>query len=254
MVGATSTSTTTTERFSIVVVANDFKELNHNLLTSDVAKSTAHELVVIDNRGNRISDNICELYCDAMRRVANDLVFFMHQDVFIPDQWDEKVVSALIDLEQHDPQWGVVGPVGAAFRPEDDGRWITGHWADPSTEGWTEAGPLPARVQSLDELCLGLRKSRGISFDPKLPGFHCYGMDLSLTARDMGFSSWAIDAPLWHKYRDRQGARITRKEESLKSHLRDRPEFIADYEAGKRYVGQKWSRYLPFRSTSTSWD
>jgi hypothetical protein len=91
------------EPISFVTVVNDFAELRHNLLASPIAGSAFHEWIAIDNTGNRLSGNISKLYCEAQVRAANDLVFFFHQDVFIPAEWEGNLFKALSELETIDP-------------------------------------------------------------------------------------------------------------------------------------------------------
>ena len=241
------------EPISFVTVVNDFDELGYNLMASAVAGSKSHEWIVIDNTGNRLSGDLSKLYLDGLNRASHDLVFFFHQDVYIPDGWERQVFAALAELEALDPAWGVLGAVGVlpATAPPPKHR---GHWADPHGSGFQYFGPLPAEVLSLDELWLGLRKSRGVSFDPALPGLHCYGTDLCLTASSLGLRSYAINAPVWHKYKDPTGKRVLSKLDSEKIMKRNTPEFLAALRLSKDYVGRKWRSRLPFRSTSMRWE
>src|ERR1700728_290390 len=181
------------EPITFVTVANDFAELEHNLLASPVATSKVHEWIVIDDVGNRLSRDICKLYGDAQDRARHDLIFFFHQDVHIPAEWERHFFQALLELEAIDSNWGVLGAVGA-LRGDAPGQHMRGHWVDPHRAEAQYFGPLPGDVWSLDELWLGIRKRRGLSFDPELPGFHCYGMDLSMTAASRGLRSYAIDS------------------------------------------------------------
>src|SRR4051812_49354761 len=100
------------EAITFVTVVNDFAELDHNLLASPVRADSAHEWILIDNVSNRLADSITPLYCDALECATHDLVFFFHQDVYLPDAWEEGMYAALYDLEASDPNWGVVGAVG----------------------------------------------------------------------------------------------------------------------------------------------
>jgi hypothetical protein len=62
-------------------------------------------------------------------------------------------------------------------------------------------GPeLPARVATLDELLLVVRRDAGQRFDPAL-GFHLYGADLCLQARERGLAVVAIEALCRHNSR-----------------------------------------------------
>jgi hypothetical protein len=108
-------------------------------------------------------------------------------------------------------------------------------------------------VDSLDEQWLGIRKSRGSNFDPDMPGFHCYGIDLSLATRNEGLKSYAIDAFVWHKHRDAKGSLIGRSHESAKILRRWSEEFMEEFQPAAEYVERKWKKFFPFQTTTWSW-
>ncbi len=207
---------------SFVTVVNDHAELGHNLLASPVKGSERHEWLILDNVANRASQDICALYCEGLRRACHDLVFFIHPDVYLPENWEADVYNGLRLLDDIDPAWGVIGAAGN-LPMGSDGDVARGHWADPQHQQNCRHGPLPSEVFSLDECWLGLRKSRGIAFDSKMPGFHCYGLDLCLTARTRGARSYAIDAFIWHKFKDPAGNRIASAAESGENHATTDP-------------------------------
>jgi arylsulfatase A-like enzyme len=239
------------EPLSFVVAVNDEDELRHNLLASPVARSPHHEWLLVENSGNGRYASISELYSDTLERAQHDLVVFVHQDVFLPHGWELQFFQALGELEAQDPEWGVIGAVGALPVVRGKPKELRGHWCDPS--GYWRLGPLPHRVESLDEQVLVLRRRSGVSFDPALPGFHCYGMDLSLAARAAGKESYAVDAFVWHKYRDARGHLVARREDSPKIRRRWGEEFMREFQPAADYVERKWQRYLPFQTTSWSW-
>ncbi|HLU49250.1 MAG TPA: sulfatase-like hydrolase/transferase [Planctomycetota bacterium] len=242
----------TFEPISFVVAVNDEDELRHNLLASPVAQSPHHQWVLVENRENRRFSGISSLYHEALKEAEHDLVFFIHQDVFLPHGWEERVFAALAELESKDPSWGVVGAVGALPPRAGEPKELRGHWCDPS--GYHRCGPLPHEVQSLDEQWLGIRRSSGIDFDSELPGFHCYGIDLSLTALELGRRTWALDAFVWHKYRDSRGYLVSRREDSPKIRARWTDSFMAEFMPSADYVERKWQKHLPFQTTSWNWD
>jgi hypothetical protein len=239
------------EPITFVVAVNDAEELRLNLLSSPVARSREHQWLLIDNHGNARYTSISRLYDDAMRQAQHDLVFFIHQDVLLPDGWEEQMFRSLGALEQRDASWGVLGAVGALPPIPGSEKQLRGHWCDPS--GYYRLGPLPQEVESLDEQWLGVRRSRGVGFDPDMPGFHCYGIDLSLAARERGLASYAIDAFVWHKHRERDGHLVTRREASSKIRRRWSDEFLAEFEPAADYVEAKWRKFLPFQTTSWTW-
>ncbi len=239
------------EPISFVVAVNDAEELRVNLLSSPVARSRAHEWILVENSGNERYRSISRLYQEGLLKARNDLVFFIHQDVLLPEGWEEKLFASLEDLEKRDARWGVLGAVGARPPVPGSPKQLRGHWCDPS--GYWRLGPLPSEVDSLDEQWLGLRKERGLSFDVHLPGFHCYGIDLSLAARERGLRSYAIDAFVWHKHRGPNGYLTSRREDSAKIRRRWSEDFMAEFQPSADYVERKWRKFLPFQTTSWTW-
>jgi hypothetical protein len=62
-------------------------------------------------------------------------------------------------------------------------------------------GPeLPAKVATLDELLLVVRRDSGLRFDPDL-GFHLYGADICRQARERGLAVVAVGALCHHNSR-----------------------------------------------------
>ncbi len=238
------------EPITFVVAVDDPLELRRHVLSSACYAHDAHQWIFVENRGNRAHTSISRLYVEAAARARHDLRFHVHQDVLFPPDWEERLFRALRELEEHDPDWGVIGAAGRApFAEGHDGEPPNiGHWSDPHKYHRPRVD-LPAEVQVLDELWLGLRASRGIAFDPDLPGFHCYGADLCMTARDAGLRSYVVDAPVIHKLFRPDGSLIERSEQSHKIEGRATDAFRADFERSAGYVAHKWSRYLPFQST-----
>jgi hypothetical protein len=254
--GAGSARLSDFEPISFVVAVNDRRELEQNLLRYRLPHHDLHEWLLIDNQQDRYR-SISQLYHEAYLRAGNDLVLFAHQDVTLPPGWEARFYSALRELERRDPQWGVIGSVGVLPFLEDHSpeepipHYVRGHFADPS--GYWLAGPLPQPVQALDEMWLGLRKRSGIGFDPSLPGFHCYGTDVCMSARAAGRQAYAIDAFVWHNCRDSAGKLISSAAGSAKMVRRWSAEFTEQHRASREYVERKWKRYLPFHTTSWRW-
>ena len=239
------------EPISWIVALNDWPETQHNFLASPVARRSEHQLILVDNSDNARFSSISRLYAETFAEAAHDLVVFVHQDLYLPPGWERRFFRGLELLDELDPRWGVVGPVGVLPHVRGERKQLRGHWCDPS--GYHRMGPLPHEVESLDEQLLAVRRGSGVLFDPDLPGFHCYGIDLSLAAREKGRKTWALDCFAWHKFKDPRGYLVERRERSSKIARRWGDEFMAEFQPSADYVEEKWRKYLPFQTTSWSW-
>ena len=81
-----------------------------------MTRSRDHEWCVVENFGNCRYNSISELYAECLDRARNDLVLFVHQDVFLPHDWEERFFASLAELQKRDPDWGyswipVAGPI-----------------------------------------------------------------------------------------------------------------------------------------------
>ena len=233
---------------SFVVAVNDEEELRHNLLASPIAGDPTHQWILVDNRRNRRFKDIARLYNEALEKAQNDLVFFFHQDVYLPAGWESQLHKSLRKLEAEDPRWGVIGAVGRLAPVNGKKGKVVGRSCDP--QQMYSAPSFPFEVQCLDEQWLGIRRASGLTFDHHLPGFHCYGIDLSLTALQKGMKSYVVDAFIWHKYRDSDGCFIDSREKSTKIVARQSRRFRRAFQRSVGYVSAKWRDCLPVNSTS----
>src|SRR5687767_5784497 len=53
-------------------------------------------------------------YNQAIRQSNAPIVVFAHQDIYLPNDWDDQVASAIEKISQVDPNWGVLGVYGIA--------------------------------------------------------------------------------------------------------------------------------------------
>lgn len=243
------------EPITFVIAVDDPEELRRHLHLSPCFGHDAHQWLLVENGGNRAYTSISALYSDALADAEHDLVFCVHQDVLFPPDFEVRLFRGLRELERRDPRWGVIGAAGRAPNEAAEPGELPpniGHWSDPHKYHKPRVD-LPAEVQILDELWLGFRRSRGIGFDRELPGFHCYGPDLCLTARAAGLRSYVLDAPVVHKLLRPDGSLIERSDQSHKIEGRSTRAFRADFQQSADHVRTKWERYLPFHSTSHSW-
>jgi hypothetical protein len=119
-------------------------------------------------------------------------VILCHQDVRLIDDGRQKLDAELERLEQVDPNWTVAGNAGGVN---------LGHLAlritDPHGSN-ARVGDLPARVATLDENFIVVKRSVRIGFSRDLTGFHFYGADICMTADILGYSAYVIDFHLQH--------------------------------------------------------
>lgn len=127
-----------------------------------------------------------------IRRARGRFVICCHQDVRLIGDGAAVLRDRLAALEAHDPSWGIAGNAGASPEGRLVIRITDPHGADQAR------GPFPGLVHSLDENFLVLKGGTGIVPSPDLAGFHLYGTDLCLAARQAGRSAWVIDYHLHH--------------------------------------------------------
>lgn len=183
--------------------------------TLEAMRSDAFAVTIdpIDNAGNlRSAPAALNL---GWNRAQSDLVVLCHEDVVFPTDWLDRLQLAITAVENgpEGPRWGVLGPMGRS------GKRFFGRAAGPDGVE-SHFGPLPAPVETLDELCLIVPRRLSLRFDESLGGYHLYGVDLCIQAVEAGLGCFAIDAPLRHD-----------------SHTRHRP---PEYHAVKRRLQRKW--------------
>ncbi len=206
---------------TFVVSVNDEAIFQNNFMISPcLAVGGPHQLIVQRGFGSASA-----AYNDAIAQSANELMVFAHQDVVLPASWVVDLERSLDLLEGIDPTWGVAGCYGETLN--DNGR---GYVYAPGRGILGKVFQYPAPVQTLDELVLILRKSRGLRFDHELPNFHFYGADICMAAAERGMKSYAICALCIH---------------NSQQNLVLPAEFYQSY----RHFRGRWRKFLPVQTT-----
>ena len=200
----------------IVTPVNDDAVLAANLLRSP---AVAAGLPVKQMRGFR---SAAIAYNAALDEISAEIVVFCHQDVYLPRSWLTKLEQAIRAVEKIDKNWAVLGLYGV----KPDGAHVGNVWCSDANKVLNPPANMPAAVQSIDELLFVLRRSSGIRFDEKLPGFHLYGTDVVQTALAAGLGAYVVDAPVIH---NTAGLSTLR----------------GAYVRAFRYVARKWRNKLP---------
>jgi len=170
------------EPISYIIAVNNHKICRANALASPDLHTNETEIIL---RCDFPSASLA--YNNAIDNAEHDLMVFIHQDVYLPQGWSERLQAIISELEQADTQWGVLGCFGVSLQGDHVGHVYS------NGLGRELGRPRdPVLVQALDECVLVMRKSRGLRFDGTLPCFHLYGTDICLTARKQGLTNLAI--------------------------------------------------------------
>lgn len=125
---------------------------------------------------------------------ASTWLVWVHQDVFLPADWDQRFIAALQDAQRKIAGLAVAGVYGVAGAGAISRR--AGHVLDRGNL-LREAADLPCVVDSLDELLFAVRADTQLALDGSL-GFDFYATDLVLQAQSRGWSAAAVDAYCEH--------------------------------------------------------
>jgi len=161
-------------------------------------------------------------YNCALDEAQTDVVVLVHQDVYLPAGFLKGLRNGLDRLSQIDPEWAVAGVIGV----DDTGAIMGETWSSGLRQlvGLKVAQPMP--IVSLDEVLLVVRRSSGVRFDDRMPGFHLYASDVVMAARAAGHRSYVLDMPIIHSSRP-----VLRLD--------------AGYKAAYRFMQRKWRSHLP---------
>lgn len=176
-------SNTRDTAITFVAAVNDEEVFRLNVLASPVF-AAGHRHEILARRGYPSAGLA---YNDALGLAKNDIVVFLHQDVYLPDKWDERLIGDIEQLESSGCNWGVLGCFGISIEGQPAGHVYSNGL---NSELGGACRPVPA--QSLDEMVLIFRKSRGLRFDPALRHFHLYGTDICLEAGKRGYRNFVV--------------------------------------------------------------
>jgi hypothetical protein len=210
-------------KFCVVAAVNNESVLENNLADSLLIKQGVETIFKreYDSASNAFNEALCET--DA------DVIIFAHQDVYLPKPWLIHLTETIDEIETVDLDWSVIGVFGVT----DEGS-MEGHcWSTGLNMMLGSPFGKPRHASTIDELVIVLRKSSGLQFDEKLPGFHLYGADIVQTAITSGFSAYIVDAPVVHN---------SKRVKSLSG----------PYTSAYRYMQKKWRNRLPITTPVTT--
>ncbi len=179
--------------YSICTMVTDFAEYDEmcrTFLKSGFA-SPECEYLFIDNASNNKLDGFAGVNF-FLNNAKGRYIILCHQDVRIVYD-DRRKLDAIIEkLNQDDQSWGVLGNSGGIGPGRHAVRITDPHGVDQNK------ADLPARVGSLDENFIVVRRDANLCVSHDLSGFHLYATDLCIIADILGWNAYVIDFHLHH--------------------------------------------------------
>jgi hypothetical protein len=206
------------ENYTFAVAVNNMEILQKNLfLSPGLQDGHKHQVLIKENY-----PSASLAYNSAIDEAENEIIIFIHQDVYLPETWFSDISRCLSYFEEKKINWGVLGCFGSR-------KDAVGGLGKVYTTGLGLHGNElnePELVETLDEIILIIRKSSELRFDSSLPHFHLYGADLCMSAKDSGMTNFAFQGFCIHN---------TNQLLSLPK------EFYDCY----YYLKRKWIKFLP---------
>jgi hypothetical protein len=186
--------------FSVCSLVRDQKQYDRLLASFERFGFTPgnSEFLAADNRAGNQFDGY-DWHRHMWPRARGRYVIFCHEDVELVDRGYDDLLASIQALEMADPDWLVAGVAGSPWRPLN--HTVTAQALHISDVFGTDRrlGQVPARVESLDESFILMRRLKPVMNSYDLHGYHYYGADLCLQAEFLGGKSYAIDFHLLHK-------------------------------------------------------
>jgi hypothetical protein len=186
---------------SFVACLASRETLRANLLVSHCLQpGTAHQVIAVEGCPSAAAGLNAGFH-----HAKHELIVGVHQNVYLPEGWDRCLVQQLREAELRFGPIGVAGVygVGEVIAPRDLTNALAAErigWVVDRGRMLRDGPELPARVATLDELLLVLRRDSPLRFDPAL-GFHLYGADICLQAAERGLAVVALGALCHHNSR-----------------------------------------------------
>lgn len=211
-----------TAPFAIACASNSKAVLSANLAASPVIRAG----LPLHVQENAASAAIA--YNKAIDATQGDILVLAHHDVYLPKGWDKLLMDRLADLARRHTDWALAGAYGVAA----DYRQFGPVWTSSLGQIIGRVPMQPEPVHSFDEMLIILRRSSGLRFDERQPGWHMYGTDIICQARAAGKGAFALGLPCVHNDR---------------FHGVLGPDFTESY----RWMQAKWRQFLPIQTPVT---
>jgi hypothetical protein len=182
-----------TGQLTFSVCVSDEWVLHNNLLASgDFRGHHPHEILLW-----RGVSSAAQGHNQALAQAKNRWVICVHQDVYLSRDW---VARFWHQLQQAEAKLGRLDLVGVYGFVRHRGDCVRAGRVMDRAQLLCEETPLPGLASSLDEMLIAVRTESGLRLDPAL-GWHLYGTDLCLAAKQQGLKAAVIDGCCFHNSR-----------------------------------------------------
>jgi len=169
---------------SVASVCSDFSVIEEHLYHSLESVELPISRYILDNVGNKVTNNIASLYNMFLRLEGPDLCAFLHPDVSFEKTFFDDIFLTLNHLNHLNIPWGAIGIVGRTW----DGSYVWCHDVDE-----------PTPVCTLDCCSLITARSKGLMFDYKrFNEFHCYVEDYCLQCHSKNLGVFVFPTSAHH--------------------------------------------------------
>jgi hypothetical protein len=179
--------------YSICVVANNLSEyaaMVESFRSSGFSGADC-EYLYVDNSNHNKYDAYAA-YNLFLQAAKGEYIILCHQDVVLIEDGRRALDHIIESMSLLDPKWAILGNAGR-MADGSSCACIT----DP--HGVRRVGRLPARVRSVDENFIVVKRSANLALSSDLSGFHLYGADLCIMASMLGFNAYVVAFHLRHK-------------------------------------------------------
>lgn len=219
--------------YSICTLVTDHDQYAEMVASFRVAGFTEvnSEFIYVDNAGQNKYDGFTAVN-KFLNLARGNYIILCHQDLRLHTDKIDTLQRAIADISVRDPNWGILGNAGG-IAPGRLAIRIT----DPKGIN-THRGVLPARVSSLDENFMVIRRDANLAVSSDIGGFHFYGTDLCIIADILGYTAYVIDFHLLHLGGDSSKDNQTGKSGKA---------FIQDYPRARSRMIRKYQRAFKSR-------
>lgn len=209
-------------KIDIAAAINNENMLKENLLRSDF--SLTRKFIQLRGYGDAST-----ALNSAIDQSDADVLVLVHQDVYLPLGWFERLKSNITKLESESKEWAILGIFGV----DALGKHIGYCWSTGLNKCIGKPFNAPLEARSIDEVLIVLNLKHKLRFDENLKGFHLYGTDICCNAISNKLGVYVINAPVIHNSKPVKSLFGS----YLKAHL---------------YLRKKWYTYLPIQNVIVS--